>query len=102
MHGCVVYPLFMAEIYTLSGSDYLGAAPSTTDIECAEQARPLLVTGAVTGLSSVPVALFGTYKLLKGRGAAGIVSLLGAGALYFAGRQLMSAAGRSFEACRKP
>jgi hypothetical protein len=91
----------MAEIYTLSGSSF-GAAPTETDFACADEARPLVVTGAVTGLSSVPVALFGTYKLLKGRSAAGIVSLLGAGALYFAGRQLMTAAARSFEACRKP
>jgi hypothetical protein len=91
----------MAEIYTLSGSSF-GAPPTETEIECAEKTRPLLVTGAVTGLSSVPVALFGTYKLLRGRSAAGIVGLLSAGALYFAGRQLMGAAARSFQACRTP
>ncbi len=91
----------MAEIYTLSGTSF-GAPPSATDVQCAQQARPLFLTGSVTGLSSVPVALFGTYKLLKGRGAAGIVSLLGAGALYFAGQQLMAAAARSFQACRTP
>lgn len=90
----------MSEIYTLSGPD-VGTSLTDKEMMCAEDVRGLVITGAATGLSSVPVALFGTYKLLKGRSAAGIVSLLSAGALYFGGRALMTAAARSFEACRK-
>ncbi len=92
----------MAEIYTLSGAPYeLGAPPSATDIECAQKVKVPLILGSVTRVGSVGVGLFGTYKLLKGKGAAGVVGLLGAGILWVAGGQLMNAAARGFESCRK-
>lgn len=92
----------MAEIYTLSGAPYeLGAPPSALDMECAQKVKVPLIVGSVARVGSVGVGLFGTYKLLKGKGAAGIVSLLGAGVLWFAGGQLMGAAARGFESCRK-
>lgn len=81
--------------------DELGAAPPAVDVACAQQVKPLLLTGAVTRISGVGVGLFGTYKLLKGKGAAGVVGLLGAGVLWFAGGALVNAAARSFESCRK-
>ncbi len=93
----------MGEIYSLSGPsvEMLGAPPSALDQQCAQQVKVPLVVGAVSRIGGVGVGLFGTYKLLKGRGAAGVVSLLGAGILWFAGGQLMAAAARGFESCRK-
>lgn len=92
----------MAEIYTLSGPvDEFGAAPPAVDIACAQQVKPLLLVGAATRVGGVGVSLFGAYKLMKGKGAAGAVGLLGAGVLWFAGGMLIRAAADSFEACRK-
>ncbi len=93
----------MAEIYTLSGpvDNEFGAAPPAVDIACAEQVKPLLLVGAATRISGVGVSLFGAYKLMKGKGAAGAVGLLGAGILWFAGGMLVRAAENSFESCRK-
>ena len=91
----------MAEIYTLSGPDAGVTVPSTHDLDCAEQVKPMLIIGGVTKVASVGVGLFSTYKLLKGRGAAGITGLLGTAVLWFAGSALISASARGFEACRR-
>ncbi len=96
----------MAEIFTLSGAPVVelmgfGAAPPQTDIDCAQKVRVPVIMASVSAVASVGVGLFGTYKLLKGKGATGIVALLGAGFLFFAGNRLVAAAGQSFEECRK-
>lgn len=95
----------MDEVFTLSGADvaapfYLGAPPAI-DVECAQKVKTALVIGAVTTVSSVPVGLFGVYKLMKGNGAVGVTSLLATGALFFVGRMLMASAAKGFEVCRK-
>jgi len=91
----------MAEVFTLSGPIELGATVSPTDLECAEKVKLPLVIGGVSRIAGVGVGLFGTYKLLKGRGAAGVVAVLGAAILWFEGGRLMAASARRFEACRK-
>jgi len=92
----------MAEIYTLSGPmDEFGAAVTPLDQTCARNVAPSVILGAGARIGSVGVGLFGTYKLLKGKGAAGVVGLLGAGVLWFAGGALMKAAAAEFEDCRK-
>ncbi len=93
----------MSEIYTLSDAgDEFGAAPTELDQQCAMKVKVPLVAGAVARIGGVGVGLFGTYKLLKGRGAAGVVALLGAGVLWFSGGALMRSAAAGFESCRKP
>jgi hypothetical protein len=93
----------MNEIFTLSGADapfYL-AAPPAIDVECAQKVKTVLVVGSLTTISAVPVGLFGTYKLIKGKGAAGITALLAMGALFFVGRTLVASSAKAFDTCRK-
>jgi hypothetical protein len=95
----------MDEVFTLSGPDvsapfYLGLPPPI-DVECAQKVKTTLVIGAATTVSSIPVALFGAYKLMKGRGAAGITALLATGALWFIGRSLVVSSAKAFDTCRK-
>lgn len=74
---------------------------SAVDAACAKPVAPLVVAGAVARIGSVPIALFGTYKLFKKSPAAGVVGLLTGAVLWFSGGRLLSAAEAGFEACRK-
>lgn len=94
----------METIFTISGPpvsevEVLGDAPPL-DVMCAQKVKPLLVGGSVAVVSGVGVGLFGTYKLLKGRGAAGIVGLLGAVALWIGGGAAIRVAAAGFQKCR--
>lgn len=107
----------MPEVYSLSGAadeqpadlfnrlkaNYKppGGPLTPLDRTCAEQVKiPVIMAGAAR-IGSVGVGLFGTYKLLKGRGAAGITAILGGGALWLLSSALLSAAERSFDECRR-
>lgn len=92
----------MAEIYTLSGPlDEFGDAVAPHDAECAREVATAVYVGAGARVAGVGTALFGTYKLLKGKGAVGTVGLLGAVVLWFAGGAIVRAAAQSFDTCRK-
>lgn len=96
----------MNEVYTISGPpvdevEVLGAV-SALDQQCAQKVKVLVVAGGASVIGGVGVGLFGTYKLLKGRGAAGAVGLLGAVALWVAGGALMRTAALGFQKCRTP
>jgi hypothetical protein len=98
----------MAEIYTISGSemdtiDGFGDFGATADAEkaCAQQVKVPFFAGTAAQLTAVPVGLFGTYKMLKKQPAAGIVAVLGAAILWFAGNRVMASSVRQFDACRR-
>lgn len=76
----------------------LGASP--TDVECAQQVKPLIVAAGGSTVGVVGLGLFSTYKFFKGRPAAGATGLVAAAALFGIGRVLASAAARQFTACR--
>lgn len=99
----------MAEIFTISGTGdpsdlgYFGDAapvPLKTQ-ECAEQVKVPFIAGGVAMLGSVPVGLFGVYKLAKKSGAVGITALAGAAVLFWGGRALFAGAAKRFENCRR-
>lgn len=114
-----LYPRRMAEIYTLSGPadespqdmftrlqqeaqnrTWGPTGPTPNDAACARQVAPAVYAGAAARVAGVGTGLFGTYKLLKGKGATGVVSLLGAGVLWIAGGAMMNAAAKVFQTCR--
>lgn len=93
------------EIFTISGppdsclqGDCFGDA--ALDQRCAQNIKSLVIAGGAARIGAVPVALFGTYKLLKTNWAAGVVSLLGAAVLWGSGGRLIRAAALSFQQCR--
>lgn len=90
------------EIYTISGPDVeLLGPPTGTETACAKQVAPMVVAGAGVRVLSVPVALFGTYKLFKKSPAAGVTGLIAAVAMWYAGTRIVSAAGAAYERCLK-
>lgn len=90
------------EIYTISGSDVeLLGPPTAAETACAKQVAPMVIAGAGVRVLSVPVALFGTYKLFKKSPAAGVVGLVAGVAMWLAGTRLVNAAGAAYQRCLK-
>jgi hypothetical protein len=90
------------EVYTISGPDVeLLGPPTAAETACAKRVAPVVIAGAGVRVLSVPVALFGTYKLFKKSPAAGVTGLIAAVAMWFAGTRLVNAAGVAYERCLK-
>lgn len=78
----------------------LGTTPE--ELACAEKVKaPLVAAGACT-LGMAGTGLFGVYKLFKGRPAAGVTALVGAGLIYLVGATLATAAAKTYLACTGP
>ena len=96
----------MESVFTIAGvNDYveMGApapAPTPTDLMCAQTVKPLFVAGGLGIVAGFGTGLFGTYKLLKGKGAAGATGLIAAAVLWVAGGMMVRSATARFAACR--
>lgn len=94
----------MAEVFTIAGPpvdsvEVLGA-PTVHEMECAQEVKVPFLLGAGIEIAAVPTALFGGYKLLKKRPAAGVTALIASGLLYFIGMSVVRRAAEQFESCR--
>ena len=75
----------------------LGTTPQ--EIACAEKVKaPMVAAGACT-LGMAGTGLFGVYKIFKGKPAAGVTALVGAGIIYLVGATLATAAAKTYLAC---
>ena len=91
------------EVYTISGSDVelLGDPLTPQQATCTKKVAPMVIAGAGVRILSVPVALFGTYKLFKKSPTAGVVGLVASVAMWLAGTRLVHAAEAAYERCLK-
>jgi hypothetical protein len=90
------------EVYTISGPDVeLLGSLTPQQATCAKQSAPVVIAGVGARVLSVPVALFGTYKLFKKSPAAGVTGLLVGVAMWLAGTRLVNAAEAAYERCLK-
>ena len=94
----------MAEVFTIAGPpvdevEVLGA-PTVREVECAQEVKATFLVGAGIELAAVPTALFGGYKLMKKRPAAGVTAVVAAGLMYFIGLRIVRQAADQFESCR--
>ena len=97
----------MESVFTIAGAadDYVQIAappdgPTPTDLMCAQTVKPLFIFGSFGVVAGFGTGLFGTYKLLKGKGAAGVTGLVAAGVLWLAGGMMVRSATARFAACR--
>lgn len=78
----------------------LGSTPQ--EIACAEKVKaPMVVAGGCT-LGMIGSGLFGVYKLFKGRPAAGVTAVVGAGIFYLVGGAFATSAAATYLACTGP
>ena len=85
-----------------AATDYvsiLRGASSPAELACAEQVKGEFYGAVGCSLGMVGTGLLGVYKIFKGKPAAGVTSLVGAGLLYFVGGALATAAAKQFDAC---
>lgn len=92
----------MAEVFTISGPPEVQLlGPATGSASC-PNADTLMIAGGVSRIGSLGLGGYGTYKMFKKGWAPGILSLVGAAALWFSGSRLLTAARLSREACGSP
>lgn len=82
--------------------DYVTMLGSTPlEIDCAEKVKAPIVAAGFCTLGMAGTGLFGVYKLFKGRPAAGVTALVGAGLVYLIGATLATSAALQFDNCTK-
>lgn len=77
----------------------LGTTPA--ELACAEKVKAPLVAAGFCTLGMAGTGLFGVYKLFKGKPAAGVTAIVGAGIVYFIGAALATSAALQFDNCTK-
>src|SRR5580704_9242570 len=84
--------------------DYVSIMHGSTpqQIMCAEEVKGEFYGSIGCALGMVGTGLLGVYKIFKGKPAAGVTSLVGAGILYFVGGALATVAADKFTACVGP
>lgn len=87
----------MAEVFTISGP--ADTIPNPVELPDCPNARTLRIAGGVTRVGSLGLGGYGAYKMFKKGWAPGLLSLVGATALWFSGSRLLKAAGLADEAC---
>lgn len=93
-----VFTISGAEPYEMSG---LGdAGPPPTDVMCVQPIKPLVVTAGLAAVGGLGAGVFGIYKFGQRRVGAGFGSIAAAVGLWWLGGRLMTAAAKSFQACR--
>ena len=61
-----------------------------------------MVVAGVCTLGMAGTGLLGVYKLFKGKPAAGVTAMVGAGLIYLVGAAVATSAAKTYEACLGP
>jgi len=89
----------MAEVFTISGPPEVQLlGPAAGSAPC-PNAKTLAIAGGVSRIGSLGLGGYGAYKMFQKGWAPGVLSLVGAAALWFSGSRLLTAAQLAREAC---
>jgi hypothetical protein len=95
----------METVFTISGADPgdVGPAippPSTGDLLCAMQVKPLVITGGMAALGGLGAGVFSIYKFGQKRVGTGFLGAAAAVGLWYFGGRLVNSALRNFQMCK--